>query len=239
MFTTTEDLTSKLIIEASGLGITLSKSDASSLLSYLNLVLDKNTQINLTRITTIESGIRLHLIDSLLFRKYLIGRSFCDIGTGAGFPGIPLLLTTKNTAILLDSVGKKICAVNEFLAELKLSDRASGVHDRAESFALQHKFEFDSVVARAVAPLNVLIEYASPLLHKGGHFIASKGRITPEEEQDAIVAAKLCGFSLISRDTYSLPADSGMRTFFVYEKDKSSSIKLPRSVGKAKHSPLQ
>lgn len=238
MFEPTKELSQKLIEEAGSCGISISKDQSFRLLTYLDLVYEKNKQLNLTSITELNAGLTLHIVDSLLFLNHLDGTTFCDMGTGAGFPGIPLALTTQSDAVLLDSVGKKVAAVNEFINTLGLGQRVSAVHDRVESFTLSHKFAFDSVVARALAPLPTLLEYASPLLHSNGSFIASKGPISDDEFQRGLIAAKLCGFTLQEHQVIELPHDSGTRTILKFIKDKPASVALPRKVGKAKNSPL-
>jgi 16S rRNA (guanine527-N7)-methyltransferase len=160
-----------------------------------------------------------------------------DIGTGAGFPGIPLAIYSGLETTLLDSVGKKVTAVNEFVTELGLSN-VEAISMRAEDLARIQAQSFDFVVARAVAELRVLIEYASPLLTTKGTLVASKGNVSDSELADARRAAKICGLKLLSRDSYELPEESGHREVFTYIKERKPSIKLPRATGAAKHKPL-
>lgn len=160
-----------------------------------------------------------------------------DIGTGAGYPGIPLAIYTGMDTTLLDSVGKKIAAVNEFVEALGL-DNISPISMRAEELAKEKVGYFDYVVARAVAELRVLIEYASPLLSFGGFLVASKGNVSDIELADATRAAKICGLTLHSRESYELPDNSGHREIFTYIKNRKPKVKLPRAVGSAKHRPL-
>jgi len=230
-------LVSQLMSEALPYGIKLSDEQAQLLVKHLQLVLKKNEQLNLTRITTPEEAVRLHIIDSLLLARYLSGSSFIDIGTGAGFPGIPLGIVMDVHGVLLDSVGKKVSAVNEFIAELSLGDRLTGVSDRAESFAVEHRGEFSTVVARAVAPTEVLLEYASPLLENNGMLVVTKG---DQDEDEASIkdVATLCGFDDVSRETFQLPENSGLRVIRTLCKANDAQVKLPRRVGMARKKPL-
>ncbi|MBP3885316.1 MAG: 16S rRNA (guanine(527)-N(7))-methyltransferase RsmG [Olsenella sp.] len=160
-----------------------------------------------------------------------------DIGTGAGFPGIPLAIYSGLDTLLLDSVGKKITAVKEFVDTLGLNTVCTSSM-RAEELAKKNTADFDFVVARAVAELRVLIEYASPLLVTNGILVASKGNVSDAERTDANRAAEICGLTLLSQETYELPNDSGHREIFAYIKNCKAKIKLPRAVGAAKHKPL-
>ena len=235
-----DELSSQLIFDASPLDLSLSESESHQLIKYLLLVIEKNKVLNLTRIIDPVDGIRRHLIDSLLFNKFINNNGkLIDIGTGAGFPGIPIALTNRlEKVILLDSVAKKIRAVNEFLPQLEFNDSVSAISERVETYSKAHKSEFQFVCARAVASLNTLIEYATPLLCKNGILIASKGNLSDKEFADADIAANLCGLICVSRETFELPEASGHREFVIYQKVNKSKIKLPRRIGLAKHQPL-
>lgn len=209
-------------------------------LKHLNLVIEANQSINLTRITDYDEAIVLHILDSLLLAPYVDkapGESLLDFGTGAGFPGLPLAVATQRYTILLDSVGKKVKAVSRFIDELCLSN-VSAYHIRVEDYAVDHRSSVSCVVARAVAELPVLIEYAAPLLSQGGYLVLSKGNPTSVELDRGLIAAKMCGFHLIENDSLDLPFDLGHRSILVYEKSSKPSVKLPRKAGTAKKSPL-
>ncbi len=208
-------------------------------LEHLMYVIQVNEYINLTRITDVHEALVLHILDSLTLLPYLPERSatVLDMGTGAGFPGIPLAACTDLNITLLDSVGKKIKADNAIISELNLGN-VHGEHDRLESFALAHCAEFDYVVARALASLPMLIEYSSPYLRLGGRLVVSKGNPAEDELVSGNKAAEICGLQLVSSDSFDLPAESGHREIFVFEKVSSSSIELPRAVGEAKRNPL-
>lgn len=215
---------------------------ASTLVSYLELVIEKNKVLNLTRITTPRDAVTLHLVDSLLPLCISgLGLSetstLLDMGTGAGFPGVPLMVLTGAKATLVDSVGKKVVAVNEFLERLSLA-RGEGVHARLEDLALERPNSQTHVIARAVAKANVLIEYATPFLTKDGVLIIEKGRPDEQELREASAAAKICGLEYVSRETFALPRDLGHREILLFKKTGKPSIKLPRRNGLAKTSPL-
>lgn len=252
-------------------GIELPDPLAQKMIDHLNLVIEKNKVLNLTRIVSHDEAVVRHILDSLLFLPSLVRGSesrfkgmvppqstsdpsslinpsyfgshkvnslrIIDIGTGAGFPGIPLAIYTGFNTTLLDSVGKKIIAVSEFVESLGVKN-VTTVSARAEEHARDNQDSYDYVVARAVSELRVLIEYAAPLLRKGGILIASKGSISDEERNDAIRAANICGLELTRIDSFELPGSHGHREVFVYKKVHRSSIKLPRNTGMAKHKPL-
>lgn len=208
-------------------------------LQHLLYVEQVNSYINLTRITDLKEALVLHIIDSLKLLQYLPSQEgkLLDMGTGAGFPGVPLAASTSFDVTMLDSVGKKIKAVNAFVKQLGLVN-AIGVHDRLESFATDNHCAFDIVVARALAPLPVLIEYATPLLSDGGFLVVTKGVPGAEELASGTSAAELCGLELVGSDEFELPAELGHRSVFVYEKVREARVKLPRNPGVAKRTPL-
>ena len=224
--------------------IELKPDTASQLCKFLELVLEKNKVLNLTAIRDYEKGIVLHLLDSLLYLRFFdhdTSRkfSFFDIGTGAGFPGIPIALCCANaTGTLCDSVKKKIAAVREFLDSLDLTERVSVTDQRVEEFARTNKHTCDYVVARAVAPLSALIEYAAPLMKNNAKLVISKGVPEPNEMTAGERAAHICGLQLDQKEPFELPDDYGCRTFFVYTKKNTPKIALPRQVGMALKHPL-
>ena len=158
-------------------GVACTEGQRTLLLDHLDLVLEKNKVMNLTRITSPEDALVLHILDSLLLEEEVAKTDgpVLDIGTGAGYPGIPLAVMEDRPFVLMDSVGKKARAVAEFADAMGLG-AVGTTRERAESYAVDHRGEFGAVVARAVAPLGVLVEYAQPLLSKGGRLVVSKGR---------------------------------------------------------------
>ena len=224
------------------LGLTVDATQQEWMLQYLFAVLDANTRINLTRITDPESAIRLHLVDSLVALPELstapLGRVL-DIGSGGGFPGVPLAVASGREFVLLDSVAKKIAAVVSVLDALPSPGATIAVSaERAEDVASSDPRGFAAVVARAVAPLPSLVELAAPVLIEGGVLIALKGRPGPEEYASGRAAAKLVGMTELKRRELTLPSGGEMRTIVVYRKTGRSSVALPRRTGLAQNSPL-
>ena len=236
-------LRTQLCDEAEVCGIVVTSQQADLLLKHLDLVIQKNKVMNLTRIVDTSDAVTKHIVDSLLFVKALgeqvdQGKRFLDLGTGAGFPGIPFGVVTGMRGLLVDSVGKKVTAVESFINELELAGQLDARAIRAEELAKVERGRYHVVCARAVAELNVLIEYAAPLLAKGGVLVASKAHVSQEELDNAAYAASICGMRLVSRETCELPRDAGHRELYRYEKVKKPQIALPRNTGMAKHKPL-
>lgn len=225
-------------------GIEADDEQRRLLLTHLDLVVEKNRVMNLTRIVDPDEAIIRHVVDSLLVLPSLQSsmrpgaRTFVDIGTGAGFPGIPLGIMTAWHGVLIDSVGKKVGAVAEFIDALGLSGQLETQSVRAEDLAKKKRGAFDVVTARAVADLGILVEYASPLLKKGGLLVVSKARIADDEIERGNKTGELVGLRSVSRETYELPNDQGHREVLVYERKGACKIKLPRPAGMAKHRPL-
>ncbi|WP_085829677.1 16S rRNA (guanine(527)-N(7))-methyltransferase RsmG [Collinsella vaginalis] len=206
---------------------------------HLLYVIQVNDYINLTRITDIKSALVLHILDSLTLLPYVpaVSEICLDMGTGAGFPGIPLACASSASWCLLDSVKKKVAVVQEIADELNLNNIET-VHARVEEFARAKKFSFDLVVARAVAPLATLLEYSRPLLVKNGSLLVSKGIPSVEEFEQASHASRVLGYILEERIEFDLPDGYGHRTLFRYRVSRPSQVKLPRSVGQARKKPL-
>ncbi|MCH3967433.1 MAG: 16S rRNA (guanine(527)-N(7))-methyltransferase RsmG [Atopobiaceae bacterium] len=230
----------ELVEQASSIGIDLTDRECDLLLGHLALMLEKNKVMNLTGIKDSKEAVNLHVIDSLMMLKsFQITRGrFVDIGTGGGFPGIPLAIMTGRPGVLMDSVHKKVVACSEFISELGLGNQLDVTSKRAEDYALSHKGEFGVVVARAVAPLGILCEYASPLLMAGGSLLVTKGRLSDDELAQGEQAASICGLEIVSRETSELPDSNAHREIILLKKCRKPSIRLPRQVGEAKKHPL-
>lgn len=246
-----------LIKLASMVDVRLVVDQVALVVRHLQLMLELNATTNLTSVRNPVKALVLHALDSLLFARVMTelgivsaslgeevgtSRDFSvrclDMGTGGGFPGIPLACVLPMNVTLLDSVGKKVSACSDFVRELGLDGRVRAVHERLEEFGQMERRGFDVVVARALASLDVLIEYAEPLVVVGGYLIFSKGTPGVQELEDVQYVSKLCGFKLVSRETSDLPYEMGTRTFFVYKKVAVSGVKLPRKVGEARKHPL-
>lgn len=233
------DLARELIGYCSQLDLDLDLSDAELCVRHLLMVNQVNQYMNLTRISDIHEALVLHVVDSLSLTRDLPiePERFLDMGTGAGFPGIPFAIYIGCEGVLLDSVGKKVNAVDAFIAELGL-DTVAAVHDRCESYAFKHASEFDIVFARAVGQMNLIVEYATPFIEEDGYLVMAKANPSDEERRIADKTAELCGLELVGVDEFDLPCELGHRTVYLYQKVSKPRVKLPRAVGLAKKQPL-
>lgn len=244
MFVLTDEqasqMLSRLISYCKDYSLKVSDENLRVCIQHLDLVLEANKSINLTRILNIEDAAVLHILDSLVLLFYISKApegALLDMGTGAGFPGVPLTIASGRKAVYIDSVGKKVDAVNSFVKELGLK-HAHAVHVRLEEYARTHKKQFAVVTARALAPLPVLVEYASPFLKDGGLFVVTKGNPSDKELQSGLAAAKICGFTTLMTDDLDLPNGLGHREFIILKKTRQASFSLPRANGMAKKNPL-
>lgn len=211
---------------------------------YLNLLREWNEKINLTAITEREEAYLKHFYDSLtagLYVDFSKGvHSLCDVGSGAGFPSIPLKIIYPNLKItIVDSLKKRIGFLETLVKELGLED-VHLYHDRAETFGQNKQFRasFDYVTARAVARMSVLSELCLPLLKKDGTFIAMKAAHAPEELEDAKRAIGLLGGKVRETHSFDLPEEAGERHIILIDKKKETPNKYPRKPGTPNKSPL-
>lgn len=205
-------------------------------IKYQEMLIETNKKFNLTSIDNPEEIKIKHFEDSLTIKNYINkGMKVLDIGSGAGFPGIPLRIEKDFDLTLIDSVNKKVNFMNEVIEELKL-DNTRAIHVRAEDYAKEHREEFDLVISRAVANLSTLSEYAIPFLKVGGIFIAMKGPKAEEEYEDAQNALKILGGELINIDTIDLHGNT--RKNILIKKVRSTKKKYPRGKNQAKKNPL-
>jgi 16S rRNA (guanine527-N7)-methyltransferase len=226
---------------AESLGIRLRSRDAALLVRHLQLVLAANERLNLTRIDDPERGIRLHIVDSLAPLAEVDsaprGR-YADLGSGAGYPGIPLGVAAGRLAVLVESVGKKAEFLREATRELGLEHQIRVYPGRAEALARQDPGGFSLVTARAVAQLASLVELASPLLMHGGVFVAMKGAPGEEEIAHGDAAGRRVGMQRESVRHLVLPDGDETRTVVRYVKVGEPTVELPRADGRAQHRPL-
>ncbi len=205
---------------------------------HLKLVIEANKTTNITRISSWEDGMLLHVKDSLLGLDALNacpeGR-YADIGTGAGYPGIPLAIETGRDTLLVDSVSKKVRILDTFIDELGLNN-VSTYAGRIEDLGKEQRGQFAAVSARALSRLSVLLELASPLLKRGGRLICFKANVDSDELEHADVVAKQVGMKLVDDQLFEL--NEYQRRILSYEKIAESKIKLPRHVGFAQKKPL-
>lgn len=227
------------------LQLVITRKQSELCVQHLLYVVQANNIVNLTRITDLEDAVVLHILDSLALIPLISrfqdscnhGIRILDMGTGAGFPSIPLSIVLNQPVTALDSVGKKIQAVSLFGQLLNLNE-FHAVHSRLEEFALSHLAAFNLVVARAVASLPVLLEYASPYLPIDGLAVFAKAKPSDNELEAGNKASKICGFELVSVSEFELPLNFGHRSIFVYKKVHDPFIDLPRANGLAKKKPL-
>lgn len=203
---------------------------------YQEMLIETNKKFNLTSIDDPDQIKIKHFEDSLTIKNYINkGMKVLDIGSGAGFPGIPLRIEKDFDLTLIDSVNKKVKFMNEVIEELGL-ENTRAIHIRAEDFAKDNREKFDLVISRAVANLSTLSEYALPFLKVGGIFIAMKGPKAEEEYEDAQNALKILGGELINIDTIDLHGNT--RKNILIKKVRSTKKKYPRGKNQAKKNPL-
>ena len=211
-----------------------------SLLKYGELLIETNKVMNLTAITDPEEIASLHFLDSaaLLTLEDFRGKSVVDVGTGAGFPGLPLKILEPSIRLtLLDSLGKRVRFLETVCRELNLTD-VSCVHGRAEEFAADHRERFDMATSRAVAALPVLCELCLPLVRLGGKFLAMKSVDSDEELQAAQHAIETLGGQVTAVRDYEIPGTEVRHRLITVKKVKKTPEKYPRMFAKMKKNPL-
>ena len=207
---------------------------------YMQELLEWNKKINLTAIEDENEIILKHFIDSLTVQKYIKNaQNIIDIGTGAGFPGIPLaIVNEKSNIVLLDSLNKRINFLNNVIQKLELSN-VKAIHGRAEDLAkiVQHREKYDIVISRAVAPFNVLLEYMLPFNTVNSYTIAMKGS-NIEEVDISNNALKKLGGKIEKIEKINLPNTDIKRNIIIVRKIEETPKKFPRKAGIPKKEPL-
>lgn len=228
------------------LSLVLSGRQKEQFFCYYELLIERNKVMNLTAITELSDVVTKHFIDSLLLAKMLsdikTASHYCiDVGTGAGFPGIPLKIAFPQLKIvLLDSLNKRVGFLNEVIDKLGLTD-IEAVHGRAEDFGRDGKYRerFDLCVSRAVANLSTLSEYCIPFVKKGGMFIPYKSGKAEEEVYEADGAIKKLGGERMPTVVLTLPGTDVERTFIPIKKLGITPKKYPRKAGMPSKEPLR
>jgi len=218
-------------------GLELTEKQITQYETYAALLKEWNEKMNLTAITEFEEVLDKHFYDSLLpsFSSSIQG-TLCDVGSGAGFPSIPLKIAYPNLKVtIVDSLNKRITFLNALFEALGL-ENVEAVSARAEEYCANHRESFDIVTARAVAKNSILLEYSIPMLKIGGKFIAMKGNI--QNESDYSNALKLLYSKQIMIEKFTLPIEESSRTLIMIEKQKSTSGKYPRNTNEIKKKPL-
>lgn len=235
------ELQQQLIEAAAGFSLPLTPEQADQFTAYADLLVEWNKVMNLTAITDPQEIVIKHFVDSLLLCKAAQlpqGASLIDVGTGAGFPGLPVKIFRPDVRLtLLDSLQKRLNFL-EAVCE-KTGCDAKRIHARAEDGGREPALRetYDVACARAVAPMPVLCEYCLPFVKKGGLFIAMKGPGLEEELQNAGKALRTLGGKLVSTAAFTLP-DGSERRIAVIQKIAPTPKAYPRQAGKIKKSPL-
>lgn len=220
------------------LALALPAEQVEALLAFSAAVLEKNKVMNLTAITDPAQAAELHLLDSLTLLKVLplAGKSLLDVGTGAGFPGVPLKLAEPSLRLtLLDSLQKRMRWLEEE-ALPALGVEARFLTGRAEDFARDNREKFDVVTSRAVARLDLLCELCLPFVHRGGYFLAMKGALAKEELHEAANAIRLLGGSYERTEEFEI--GGAVHSVIVIHKTGKTPEQYPRSWARMKQKPL-
>lgn len=223
------------------IGIELTDSQLNAFETYYDMLIDRNKVMNLTAITEFDEVMDKHFLDSVyLFLSIKLEADYklIDIGTGAGFPGIPLKIVFPELKItLLDSLNKRVGFLNDLIEELNLNN-IEAIHGRAEDIARNkaYRASYDIAVSRAVANLSTLSEYCLPFVKIGGKFVSYKSGDCADEVDNAKAAIHLLGGKINKIDEFSYSNNS--RSFIVIDKVMNTSNKYPRKAGLPSKKPL-
>lgn len=230
----------EFIIEVSKLGINLTETMLCQLEEYYKLMIEYNNKVNLTRIVVQEEVYLKHFYDSLTIYKeqdLTKALNLCDVGTGAGLPGIVLKIVFPNLKIvLIEALEKRVKFLNLVIKALNLKDIVA-IHARMEDYASQNVEKFDLITSRAVAKTSILLEMAVRALKKDGQIILYKAEINEELDHLEILEKEL-GLKLINKEEFYLPKENSKRTLLNFKKIKTTSSKYPRSFAQIKKNPL-
>lgn len=236
-----EEFKKTITFLAKEIDIEFNEEQIEKFYKYMQLLLEWNEKINLTAITDPKEIILKHFIDSLTILKYIKkGAKVIDVGTGAGFPGIPLkILRDDINLTLLDSLNKRINFLKLVIDELKLKN-VDTIHGRAEEIGKNKRYResFDISFSRAVANLSTLSEYLIPLVKIGGISISMKGSEIKEEIEKSKKAITLLGGNINKIDFFELPQSDIKRNLIIIEKERSTPAKFPRKPGLPAKEPI-
>ena len=235
--------TTDFVKKCSDLGISLSDKQIEQFLNYYELLVEWNSFMNLTAITDFDEVILKHFVDSISLCKYISfqhGDTLIDIGTGAGFPGIPIIIICPDCKItLLDSLNKRINFLNTVIKQLHLTDIIT-IHGRAEDIAKtkEHRENYNYAISRAVANLSTLSELCIPFVKQNGYFISYKSEKGNEELLEAKNAIEILGGSVDKQISYQLPDSDLSRNLILIRKRNITPKKYPRKAGIPSKEPL-
>lgn len=220
------------------INILLSEEQIKNFYEYMNLLLDWNQKINLTAITNPIDIIEKHFIDSLTVLKYIKDNDkIIDVGTGAGFPGIPLKIANQSLNItLLDSLNKRIIFLNDVIEKLKLNN-IDAIHSRAEDYNIENREVYNIAISRAVANMSTLSEYLLPYVKNEGIAIFMKGQNIKEELEKGKNAIQILGGKIEKVDNFTL-GNNNERNIIIVRKVKNTPSKYPRKQGKPAKNPI-
>ena len=230
--------------KAKEIGVNLSDLQFNQFFTYYVMMLEKNQVMNLTAITEMQEVIDKHFMDSIMLKKVVdIDKiqTVADMGTGAGFPGIPLKIVFPHLQItLMDSLNKRLQFLDEVISELGLTGIET-LHGRAEDIGkdLLYRENYDLCVSRAVANLATLSEYCLPVVKKGGQFVSYKSGDVAEELETSKKAISILGGEISTIDYFKLPQTDNERSFVVINKIKDTPKKYPRKAGTPGKEPIK
>lgn len=225
-------------------GISLDENKIRQFEQYYELLIQKNEVMNLTAITEFEDVVQKHFVDSLMVKKIIVPKDdewWLDLGTGAGFPGIPLKIVYPELKLmLLDSLNKRVKFLQEVIEKLELK-KITAVHGRAEELAKKEEYreKFDCCVSRAVANLSSLSEYCLPFVRLGGCFIPYKSEKVQEEVRQAEKAVRILGGKIERQEEFMLPDTDIYRCLLCIRKEKQTPGKYPRKAGTPTKEPIR
>ncbi len=225
------------------LHIELSEKQMEQFLQYYEMLVEKNKVMNLTAITEFDEVVEKHFLDSVSLTKQMDLHQplkVLDLGTGAGFPGIPLKIVFPELEItLMDSLNKRVLFLQDVISSLQLQD-IEAVHGRAEEAARNKKYRegFDLCVSRAVANISTLLEYCLPFVKIGGSFISYKSSTIEDELEDGKKGIAILGGKVKDVYKFTLPDSELQRSFVVIQKEKKTPKAYPRKAGTPSKDPL-
>ncbi len=236
-----EEFKEELLKKSKMINVELNEKQVNQFYNYMKMIQEWNEKINLTAILEPKEMILKHFIDSMsILDKIKEDDRIVDIGTGAGFPGLPIKIAKPNTdVVLLDSLNKRIKFLDNVIGELNLKNIQT-MHSRAEEFGSNIKYRegFDVAVSRAVAPMNILLEYLLPTVKVGGICICMKGPEIDEEIERSKKALEILGGKIEKIEKIDLVNSGNRRTLITVRKINKTPNKYPRNPGVPSKTPL-